>query len=591
MSQKYIDLDTLFITGGGGGGGSTTFSGDLSGTSAGPQTVIGIQGRPFSATAPTLNQVPQWNGSSWVPATVAGGSAAPNSASYLTLGLDAGLTSERVLTAGSNISFTDGGAGSTLTINATYTAPNASGAVAGLVQLAGDLGGTYTAPSVLKINGVTVSGTPSNGQVPIASSSSAAAWGTLSIPTVNDATTGAKGIVQLAGDIGGTATSVSVTGIQGVAVSATTPTSNQVLQHNGTSWAPASIAAGAPQNASYLTVSLDGALTNERSLAAGSNISFTDGGAGSTFTINNTYALPDSTSGVTGGIRLTADLGGTATSPSVVRVNGATYPAAGALVTGTVPRVTGTSAVAYGALDLANANAVTGVLPAANHPDATTGAKGIVQLAGDLGGTSALPSVLKINGVTVSGAAVAGYVITAASSSTAAWTSLPSATSSVLGLVQLNTDLAGTATSPTVVAATGASGIFNVKCAATRNASTSKIVIVDTVLPQVTTTNATLTTLYTFALTNNAINKINVEVTALRDNGDQGATYDLSCSVRADGGVYQLIGSVSKFELEDNPAWDATLAISGSNLLVRVTGVSAVNIGWQGNFHSVVTTY
>lgn len=587
MSQKYIDLDTKFITG---GGGSTTFSGDLSGTSAGPQTVIGIQGRPFSATAPTLNQVPQWNGTSWVPATVAGGSAAPNSASYLTLGLDAGLTSERVLTAGTNVSFTDGGAGSTLTINAA-SPPNATTGVAGLIQLAGDLGGTYTSPSVLKINGVTVSGTPTSGQVPIASSGTDAAWGTLSIPTVNDATTGAKGIVQLAGDIGGTATSVTVLGLRGVGVSATAPTNNQVLQYNGTVWIPASIAAGAPQSATYLTVSLDGTLTNERSLAAGTNISFTDGGAGSTFTINNTYALPDSTSGVTGGIRLTADLGGTATSPSVVRVNGATYPAAGALVTGTVPRVTGTSAVAYGALDLANANAVTGVLPAANHPDATTGAKGIVQLAGDLGGTSTAPSVLKINGVTVSGAAVAGYVITAASPSTAAWTTLPSATSSVLGLVQLNTDLAGTATAPTVVAATGASGIFNVKCAATRNASTSKIVVVDTVLPQVATTNATLTTLYTFALTNNAINKINVEVTALRDNGDQGATYDLSCTVRADTGVYQLIGSVSKFELEDNPAWDATLAISGSNLLVQVTGVSAVNIGWQGNFHSVVTTY
>lgn len=34
-------------------------------------------------------------------------------------------------------------------------------------------------------------------------------------------------------------------------------------------------------------------------------------------------------------------------------------------------------------------------------PDATTGAKGKLQLAGDLGGTASLPSVLKINGITV----------------------------------------------------------------------------------------------------------------------------------------------------------------------------------------------
>ena len=62
----------------------------------------------------------------------AGGGGAPNSASYLTLGTDATLTSERVLTAGTNISFVDAGAGSTLTINATggsYTDEEAQDAV------------------------------------------------------------------------------------------------------------------------------------------------------------------------------------------------------------------------------------------------------------------------------------------------------------------------------------------------------------------------------------------------------------------------------------------------------------------------------
>lgn len=45
------------------------------------------------------------------------GSGAPTNVSYLTLGTDTSLTNERVLTAGSNITFVDGGAGSTLTIN------------------------------------------------------------------------------------------------------------------------------------------------------------------------------------------------------------------------------------------------------------------------------------------------------------------------------------------------------------------------------------------------------------------------------------------------------------------------------------------
>jgi hypothetical protein len=51
-----------------------------------------------------------------VDGTAAG---APVGASYLVLGLDGTLTTERVLTAGTNVSFVDTGANGTLTINAT----------------------------------------------------------------------------------------------------------------------------------------------------------------------------------------------------------------------------------------------------------------------------------------------------------------------------------------------------------------------------------------------------------------------------------------------------------------------------------------
>lgn len=56
-----------------------------------------------------------------------GGGGAPTGASYITLSLDAGLTAERVLTAGTNITFVDTGANGTLTINA-------SGGGSGLTQ-------------------------------------------------------------------------------------------------------------------------------------------------------------------------------------------------------------------------------------------------------------------------------------------------------------------------------------------------------------------------------------------------------------------------------------------------------------------------
>lgn len=61
-----------------------------------------------------------------------GSGGAPTSASYVTLGTDATLSSERVLTAGTNTSFTDGGAGSTLTVNV----PDGSTTVKGAVELA-----------------------------------------------------------------------------------------------------------------------------------------------------------------------------------------------------------------------------------------------------------------------------------------------------------------------------------------------------------------------------------------------------------------------------------------------------------------------
>jgi hypothetical protein len=53
----------------------------------------------------------------FIPASASGG--APATAQYLTLALDGTLSNERVLTAGTNVSFVDGGPNGTLTINAT----------------------------------------------------------------------------------------------------------------------------------------------------------------------------------------------------------------------------------------------------------------------------------------------------------------------------------------------------------------------------------------------------------------------------------------------------------------------------------------
>lgn len=102
---------------------------------------------------------------------------------------------------------------------------------------------------------------------------------------------------------------------------------------------------------------------------------------------------------------------------TITGINGASVPAGGALTTGNVLQVTGAAALGYAAVNLAGgANFVTGTLPATNLPDSAAGAKGIVQLAGDLGGSgtaAATPRVGAINSATVpaGGALTTGNVL------------------------------------------------------------------------------------------------------------------------------------------------------------------------------------
>ncbi len=94
-------------------------------------------------------------------------------------------------------------------------------------------------------------------------------WATISSAPPADATTSSKGIIQLDGDLAGTAASPTVQGLQGNIVATTSPSGGQVLTWNNTTtkWTPT--------------------------------------------------ALPDAASGTKGVLQLTGDLGGTAASPTV----------------------------------------------------------------------------------------------------------------------------------------------------------------------------------------------------------------------------------------------------------------------------------
>jgi len=122
----------------------------------------------------------------------------------------------------------------------------------------------------------------------------------------------------------------------------------------------------------------------------------------------------NATNSFPGLITLAGDLGGTATSPTVININGAVVPSAGSLVTGNVLQVTGSSALSYAAINLAGgSNYVTGVLPSSNQQSQTMG--------GDVSGTTDSAIVSKINGITVTGTPGTGDLLVATSSSAATW--------------------------------------------------------------------------------------------------------------------------------------------------------------------------
>lgn len=102
-----------------------------------------------------------------------------------------------------------------------------------------------------------------------------------------------------------------------------------------------------------------------------------------------------------------------------------------------------------------------------------------------------------------------------------------------------------------------------------------------------TTTDATVTTIDTIAITSSRTYKIKVSVVARRTGGssgaaDDGAIYERCAMVTTKSSVVTINTTGDQpIDIEDQAGWDVTFAVSGSNALIQVTGAASNNITWH----------
>lgn len=220
------------------------------------------------------------------------------------------------------------------------SSPTASSTTAGIVQLTGDLGGTSSNPSVNRIRGHQVAATtPAASQV---LKFNGTQWEPQNETGAADATTTSKGVVQLSGDLAGTATSPQIAA--GVIVDADVNASANIAQSK---IANLTTDLGGKIDESVATTKGDilaatgaGAITR---LGVGSDneVLVADSAQSTGVRWGGVPAPADATTTTKGIVQLAGDLSGTATSPDViasagiksasttVNTSGATAPASG----------------------------------------------------------------------------------------------------------------------------------------------------------------------------------------------------------------------------------------------------------------------
>ena len=195
-----------------------------------------------------------------------------------------------------------------------------------------------------------------------------------------DATATSKGKIQLTGDLGGTAAAPSVPGL------ATKADDNNVAHRTGNE-------------------NISGVKTFSSSPVVPAPTSPTDAATKSYVDAAASAGAPDATSTNKGIIQLAGDLSGTAVAPTVPGLATKANDSAVAHLTGS-ELISGVKTFSSSPVvpapisptDAVNKAYTDAAVASTGSPDATINSRGIIQLAGDLGGIAAAPTVLGLAG-------------------------------------------------------------------------------------------------------------------------------------------------------------------------------------------------
>ncbi len=108
---------------------------------------------------------------------------------------------------------------------------------------------------------------------------------------------------------------------------------------------------------------------------------------------------------------------------------------------------------------------------------------------------------------------------------------------------------------------------------------------------EVSTTDATVTTLTTIALEDDTQYQLDARILVVEDDGTDRAVYKRSVAVyRTGAGNATLLGSANDDLTEESggaSAWDATIDIDSTSVRIRVTGEAAHDLNWKSRYELV----